>query len=263
MSETVLLSQFSPAEEQALFVAARAGRQARAELGLCRLDAERGALLEQQMEAGEAAHSVIFQGMQRLAESLARATARRFACSEVDLTQQALIKLNQLIESFDEMRGVRFSTYAYRSLQRDLVTAARSGKMVTTIPHWGWLASEVQVRESQGAVDERALAFELGVTPADIREVQKQRQYRAVSLEEGEQELAVLPPDDEDMDLHRALQRLPATAQLIIKMRFGFPPYHESHKLGEIAEATGCSTTTVKRILGQATTLLRQNLVVT
>jgi RNA polymerase sigma factor (sigma-70 family) len=252
------LSRLTREEEAALFTLVAAGQSAAAELKLSAPDAAQRASLERQVAAGAAARHTIFEGMRRLAESQARQVARYFAAPEEDLTQQALLKLDQLIDRFDPARGARFSTYVYRSLRRDLYSATN----LTGVRFTGAdlrLAHEMRRHEERGVTTDLELAFHLGVTPADIQRIRLIRSYEIVSLEASGIELTV-PPSDDLVDLRLMVETLPAPLQHIVRMRFGLPPYYDVHRLGEIAEATGCTVVIVKRLLRQATLTLRAQL---
>lgn len=147
------------------------------------------------------------------------------------------VTLLRAAEIYDERRGVRFCTYAYRSIRRQVLRASIEGNHgAIRIPGHCFL---------QGGVSERAVA-------------NARRALQCRSLDEERAPPAPGPGEyevDELEGLHAAMQRLPEQQRQALRLR-----YWDGLLLTEVGAALGVSKQRVQQILNKALAALRQEL---
>jgi RNA polymerase sigma-B factor len=208
---------------------------------------------------------------------LARAISRRFARSGLrrdDLEQVAQVGLVHALARFDPERGVKFTTFAARTIDGELKRYLRDSSWSLRVPRGlqelgleaNRMAADLTQREGrEPSLQELAAALDV-----DMREVGQallaRRSLDAVSLETpvaGKEGLRLgdsLPSHDERLisapewaDLSLVLDHLPERERHIIYLRF-----FEDLSQSEIAARVGVSQMHVSRLLARSIGALRR-----
>ncbi len=203
-------------------------------------------------------------------QGLAIAFARRYRDRGVpseDLEQVAMEALVRAVDRFDPSRGIRFSTFAARTIEGDLKQYFRDRTWDVHVPRGAKeLASTVQaaigtLTQRLGRVPTPAdLAAELGVDVADVTlALDASSAYRSERLDALERPVAAdsATPDFERVDARvvapTLLARLPDDEREIVELRF-FAELTQS----QIAERVGVSQMQISRVLRRALDRLRR-----
>lgn len=168
-------------------------------------------------------------------QGLARAFAGRYRSRGVsadDLDQIALEALVRAVDRFDPSRGLRFSTYAARTIEGSLRQYFRDRTWDTTVSR-----SQRQLVTSIRAVSER-LTQELsrGPTPAEIAEqlgvdlsdvtlaLEAAAGYKTAPLtreqDQGSQDVSAFDAVEARASLPALLNTLPETERRVVELRF-------------------------------------------
>ncbi len=209
-------------------------------------------------------------------EGFARSIARRFDQSRQrrdDLEQVAAVGLVNALERFDLSRGVKFTTFAARTIDGELKRYLRDSGWSLRVPRrlqeLGLEANRAATRESQKRGRQPTLDEIASAVDADPQEVGQallaRRSFDAASLDApmgGEETLSLLhalPSHDERLllapewsDLSMVMDRLPLREQQILFLRF-FRDLSQS----EIADIVGISQMHVSRLLARSIADLR------
>ncbi len=210
-------------------------------------------------------------------ESFAYSLARRFAGPSLkrdELGQVAAVGLIKAIDRFDPDRGVRFTTFAARTINGELKRYLRDSGWSLRVPRSlqelgleAKLAAE-QLEQSEGrepTLDE--LAEHIDADPGEVGQALLARKsFSATSLDapRGDEDARalrdVLPSHDarldmapEWSDLSLVMDQLPEREQRILYLRF-----YEDLSQAEIAERVGISQMHVSRLLARSVESLRK-----
>ena len=160
----------TPAEERALFAAARAGDEdARQELVLSN-------------------YPLVIDSLRRQGEAyLYRGLTYR------DLIQEGSVSLVQAVDNFDPDRGFRFSTYATTCIENGLRDAVRRARGITYAPKHDRRVRKVAAAEqAHPQADPEAIALATGLSEAEVAEVRQHRPEVVASLDQLTDEDAAL-----------------------------------------------------------------------
>jgi RNA polymerase sigma-B factor len=208
---------------------------------------------------------------------LARAIARRFVRSGIpreDLEQVAAMGLTKAMERFDMSRGVRFTTFAARTIEGELKRHLRDSGWSLRVPRslqeLGLDAARTSAGLSQRNGREptlREVSASLGEDAAEVGQaLLARRSFTAASLDaptEGAESfrlLDALPSHDERLeiapewaDLSSVIDGLPVRERRILYLRF-----FEDLSQSEIAARVGVSQMHVSRLLAKSIARLRE-----
>lgn len=206
-----------------------------------------------------------------IAHSISRSMARRPSEKE-DVEQTAMFALFKALQRFDPRRGVRFSTFAWRTVEGEVKRYFRDNTTLVHIPR----PLQERVQYVARGIDD--LTHELGRPPSipeiskrlclledeviEAVEAQRARSTRSIdhSWDEGSEPFLDGFPSssgshefaDTRQDLHKALMRLPEKERTIVFLRF-----FEDMSQTQIAAHLGISQMHVSRLLSRACTRLR------
>jgi RNA polymerase sigma-B factor len=207
----------------------------------------------------------------------ARAFARRFVKAGVrrdDLDQVASVGLVQALERFDPNRGVKFTTFAGRTIEGELKRHLRDAGWSVRVPRGlqelGLEAARTasDLSQQDGRPPTLAdLADAMDADQADVGEaLLARRSFDSASLDApigGESSLRLIdaiPAHDERLvaapewsDLSQVMDRLPERQQRILFLRF-----FEDLSQAEIGERVGVSQMHVSRLLAKSIARLRE-----
>jgi RNA polymerase sigma-B factor len=206
----------------------------------------------------------------------AMALARRFVKAGVrreDLNQVASVGLVNALERFDPGRGVKFTTYAARTIEGELKRHLRDAGWSIRVPRGLQELGLEAVRTSSDLTQQRGtpptLAELADALDADETEVGQallaRRSFDSASLDapvRGEENLRLMdaiPAHDERLsaapewsDLSRVMDHLPERERRILYLRF-----FEDLSQSEIAGRVGVSQMHVSRLLAKSIAQLR------
>jgi RNA polymerase sigma-B factor len=210
-------------------------------------------------------------------QGFARALARRFEKPHVkgdDVDQVALLALVKALARFDLARGVKFTTFAARTIEGELKRHLRDSGWSIRVPRRlqetgleaSRVAADLAQREGREPTLEE-LAGSLGADRSDVIDaLVARRSFGAASLDApvGEDQslrlVEALPDRDRDLalapqwaELAMVIERLPARERRILYLRF-----YEDLSQSEIADRVGISQMHVSRLLAKSLSELRQ-----
>jgi len=202
-------------------------------------------------------------------QGLAIAFARRYrdrGVPQEDLEQIAFEALVRAVDRFDPLRGLRFSTFAARTIEGELKQYFRDRTWAVRVPRSTRQLTGA-VRAAGDSLTQRLgrsptpaeIAAELGLDLADVTLVfEASAAYRSESIDSlvGDDPLPSQAGDLDEVDarviMPRLLEALPAADGVVIELRF-----FEGLTQSQIAERIGVSQMQVSRIMSRALARLR------
>ena len=200
-------------------------------------------------------------------QGLAIAFARRYRDRGVpadDLEQVALEALVGAVDRFEPERGLRFSTFAARTIEGSLKQHFRDRTWDLKVPR-SMRQLVVAVRATEDALTQRMgraptlheLAGQLGVEIDELTmALEASGSYRAEDLDTSDVSRAAddraLSAADARLVAPQLLELLPAEERRVVELRF-----YESRSQSAIADAIGVSQMQVSRLLRRALERLR------
>ncbi len=237
---------------------------------------------EEAIARGDRAEHALVEANLRLVVSVARRYNGR-GLDLADLLQEGNLGLLRAAESFDPVRGCRFSTYAVWWIRQAICRALANGSRLVRLPvhiqatHTNVVRTSRQLQETLGREPKQAeLAAATGLSTQRLEELSTlvMAWRDPVSLnqpmsEDGETVLGDLVPDTSEFsaedelgiqssraEVRAALAQLKDRERYVLALRYGLIDGQE-RTLGEVGEALGVTRERARQLEAQALRRLR------